>query len=234
MSNYEEKVQIYFPNAKPIKNVTSTIVTKIENEQKILKEQILLATSVCSDEVNHNKYSFSHQFKNGEFMLGGITGFPFSGETGLAAYLSHIPDDGALLIIYGPHIGISKKGTVGSIFRNMQTIETATCGALCGILESFNTNTDFSKKQINSSDYQVDFMAQKLHENIEKIKATDNPIIEITKQSYSLIEDNLQKILASKNEIMKDLPVYLLGGILINTDDGYDDYFEEIVFRKFK
>lgn len=77
-------------------------------------------------------------------------------------------------------------------------------------------------------------MAQKLHENIEKIKATDNPIIEITKQSYSLIEDNLQKILASKNEIMKDLPVYLLGGILINTDDGYDDYFEEIVFRKFK
>ena len=232
MNDYRNKIHTYFSNAETIKNVTSKVILKIKDEQKIPKEKILLATSICSDEVNHGTHSFAHQFNCGEFILGGITGYPFAGETGLGAYLSHIPDDGAALIIFGPHVGISKDGNIGLNKRNMQSKETPTCGALTGILERFGKNMELPENKPGNFDYQMDFITEKLSEKKQYLLNSKNPIIEIARQSYSLIENDIRRMLAAKKESFNNYPVYILGGILVNTDVGYDDYFEEILLER--
>ena len=49
--------------------------------------------------------------------MGGLDGFPFTGLTGMGAFASHVPDDGAVFVYYGPHIGITKDGVIGEIHR---------------------------------------------------------------------------------------------------------------------
>ncbi len=232
MNGSEKKINFHFPNAKTIPEITSSIISRIKNEQNILPEKILLATSFCSDEINHNKYSFSHQFHCGEFILGGITGYPFSGLTGLSAYFSHIPNDGASLIIFGPHIGISRNGNIGFNTRNMQSVETPTCGALTGILEKLNSPIEWKEKQIKNYDYQVDFVTQRLNTHKKNIADTKLPIVEITKKTFSLIEKDIKEMIQSKKKDIENFPVYLLGGILINTDAGHNDFFEPLVFEQ--
>ena len=44
--------------------------------------------------------------------LGGLAGVPFVGKAGLAAYAHHVPDNGKLLILFAPHVGIGSSGQV--------------------------------------------------------------------------------------------------------------------------
>lgn len=39
----------------------------------------------------------------------------------MGAFASHVPDEGAVSIYYGPHIGITQNGTIGEIHRLGQT-----------------------------------------------------------------------------------------------------------------
>jgi hypothetical protein len=76
----------------------------------------LFAQSICPDEINHEDGDMSRLFTvhMGEvFHLAGLAGIPFSGKTGFNAFSHHIPDNGNLFILYGPHVGISNKGKVG-------------------------------------------------------------------------------------------------------------------------
>ena len=41
------------------------------------------------------------------FNMGGLAGIPFVGKSGFNAFTSHIPENGHLLIAYGPHVGIA-------------------------------------------------------------------------------------------------------------------------------
>ena len=43
-------------------------------------------------------------------VLGGLSGFPFAGNTGFGAMAAHIPDNGFCLLIHGPHVGICQNG----------------------------------------------------------------------------------------------------------------------------
>ena len=54
----------------------------------------------------------------------------------MGAFASHVPDDGAVSIYYGPHIGISKDGTIGEIYRYGQAKSSGCCGAAKGALHN--------------------------------------------------------------------------------------------------
>lgn len=52
-----------------------------------------------------------------EFNLGGLAGVPFVGKTGFGAFSHHVPVDGNILIVFGPHVGISPEGELGKTKR---------------------------------------------------------------------------------------------------------------------
>ena len=91
----------------------------------------------CPDEINHNDpledmtSLFARRW--GElFPLGGLGGFPFTGKTGWAASSSHCPNDGNIVMMFAPHVGIDANGVVGQFLRRGQDKASTACGAAIG------------------------------------------------------------------------------------------------------
>jgi len=79
----------------------------------------LLAESSCPDEINADdkKNDIVYRFieRWGEvFSLGGLAGIPFTGKGGWGAFSGHVPDDGNIVVLYAPHVGIDDEGKFGS------------------------------------------------------------------------------------------------------------------------
>ena len=81
-------------------------------------ENTIFADSSCPDEINHDNpdedlTSLMHARWGEHFSLGGLAGIPFTGKAGWATFSSHAPQDGNVLVMFAPHIGIDRKGNVG-------------------------------------------------------------------------------------------------------------------------
>lgn len=63
------------------------------------------------------------------FPLSGLAGFPFVGKTGWGAFSSHCPENGNIVILFAPHVGIDSNGNVGKIERDGQINASGACGA---------------------------------------------------------------------------------------------------------
>jgi len=59
--------------------------------------------------------------------MGGLGSLPFIGKVGFGAFAAHIPKDGNLMILFGPHVGIGPDGTLGDFKRLGQN----TCDIAC-------------------------------------------------------------------------------------------------------
>jgi len=44
------------------------------------------------------------------FTISGIGGLPFVGKTGWAAFSSHVPEDGNVVVLFAPHVGVDSYG----------------------------------------------------------------------------------------------------------------------------
>ena len=98
--------------------LTARLLTKIG----FTDDNTLFADSTCPDEINHNDHETDvtalFQRRWGElFPLGGLAGLPFAGKTGWHAFSSHCPEDGHILILFAPHVGVDYEGKVGSFYR---------------------------------------------------------------------------------------------------------------------
>jgi hypothetical protein len=103
------------------------------------RSNTLFGSSVCPDEINSKpSKSLAAQFQasltdqNGVFTLGGLGGIPFVGISGMGAFLSHTPTNGKVVIMYGPHVGISDDGQVGKVERLSKDKLSGSCGAGLG------------------------------------------------------------------------------------------------------
>jgi len=91
-------------------------------KKKFTGANTLFADSSCPDEINHDDPSEDitalFQQRWGEvFPLAGLAGFPSTGKTGWAAFSSHVPKDGNIVVLFAPHVGIDAKGQVGKVLR---------------------------------------------------------------------------------------------------------------------
>lgn len=107
----------WYPKAITTIDSVNKIIDFVEYELDLEPKQVMLADSICSDDVNSIQYPARTQEFLGPFKMGGLDGFPFTGLTGMGAFASHVPDDGAVFVYYGPHIGITKDGVIGEIHR---------------------------------------------------------------------------------------------------------------------
>ncbi|MEO0528899.1 MAG: hypothetical protein AAFZ89_16825 [Bacteroidota bacterium] len=219
---FDEVVKTHFPHAMDAKDTSIHYLGKMQIEHKIDISKVLMATSVCSDDINVPSTTFFNVLF-GPFIMGGLGGLPFAGQTGMTAFAHHIPDEGSAFIFYGPHIGITLDGDLGKMYRPRQEETGNSCGALMLALSRLQDST--YKPVLNDDDYQQMKLEESLLYHREEILDSENPEKAITEVTYRIIDKKIHDhIIACKDEFPVD-SITLLGGIIINTDYGLDDYF---------
>jgi hypothetical protein len=207
-------------------------VLEIAEREVIEMNRIIVATSFCFDELNHQQAKMNLHSPQGTFIMGGLAGYPFVGDIGLTAFVDHIPDGGAALFIFGSHIGISRTGEVGKIKRVGQHRHTNTCGALMMVQDHVLSSSIHQIDPADYSEFQPEFLALRLLPMAEEIRKAEVPILKTTHLVYDEIENEILKLIINHPTMQTNFPVYILGGIVINTDETLPNYFSQKVFRR--
>lgn len=220
----KEKLKIirqWYPNAITTIDSVNRFIDFIEEHLNLEPEQVMLADSVCSDDVNSIQYPARTKELLGPFKMGGLDGFPFTGLTGMGAFASHVPDNGAVFIYYGPHIGITKTGTIGEIHRFGQHKNSGCCGAAKGALAKL-MNDQIVEGNITELDYQMNTLEQILLKQKERILSVQTPLYEATEVIYEAIDARICELVSKTTYNCKY--VILMGAVLINSDTDMGSY----------
>jgi len=221
-----EKLDIihkWYPKAITTIDSVNKIIDFVEYELDLEPKQVMLADSICSDDVNSIQYPARTQEFLGPFKMGGLDGFPFTGLTGMGAFASHVPDDGAVFIYYGPHIGITKDGTIGEIHRFGQHKNSGCCGAARGALGKL-ANNQIAAGHITELDYQMNTIEQILFTQKERVLNAKTPLFEATEVIYEAIDKRINELADKTTYNCKY--VILVGAILINSDSDMGSFTE--------
>ena len=223
-------IQTFYPDAKESDVYAADCVNQLQKEHKFDLNKTILATSVCSDEVIETATNFRKYLPLDEpFQMGGLAGYPFAGVTGLTAFAGHIPDEGSAIVIYGPHIGFSGTGQVGKIKRVGQKQETTCCGALVAVVNHFQSGAT------STPDKELDYQQWTLTDNLKDIKGNvhtmNQPLVDATNTMYDTIHVRMDKIVEKMADKLSGKKVAFIGGIIINTDAGEPDWFEQRNFE---
>jgi hypothetical protein len=224
---WRETLKKEFTNAIEGPRFTEDVI-EILSQEGFTPKNTLFANSTCPDEINRTVTNFERYYGD-NFYLGGLTGYPFTGTTGFSAYSHHCPDDcelSNLLIIYGPHVGISNKGELGKVQRRNMKHETDACGSAIAFLKKFNdTKTkgeDFIIRK-EDLDYQQSIVEELFAQYGDEIISASNPIKRLVEVNYNIIDKALVEIIKS-NKFPGQIS--LIGGIMINTPYGNPGYFD--------
>lgn len=209
----------HYPGAMTTIDSVNILIDFIEADLE--PGQVMLADSICSDDVNSIQYpARAHEFL-GPFKMGGLDGFPFTGLTGMGAFASHVPDDGAVFVYYAPHIGVSKNGNVGEIHRFGQSKHSGCCGAAKGALAKLIAG-QIKQGTISDLDYQMNTIEQILLAQEARIMAAPDPLIAATDVIYEGIDKRILELVAKTKYNCKY--VLLMGAILINSDSDVGSF----------
>lgn len=219
---FDDLVKKQFPGAMDAKDTSIHYLGRMQIEHSIDISKVLMATSVCSDDINIPSTTFFNVLF-GPFIMGGLGGLPFAGQTGMTAFAHHIPDEGSAFIFYGPHIGVTLDGQLGKMYRPRQEETGNSCGAL--MLALSRLQDESYKPTINDDDYQQMKLEESLLPYRDKIMDSSNQQKEITESTYKIIDKKIHEHIKTCKDEFPVNTVTLLGGIIINTDYGLDDYF---------
>ena len=217
-SSYLDIIRRYYPTADYSELLGRELIKYLEL-QGYQPNQVMTANSICSDDINAMQFPHSVKGLLGPFNMGGLDGFPFTGLTGVNAFAHHMPDDGALLIFYAPHIGISKKGEPGLVRRIGQHHDSACCGAAKAAIDKIKTVSD-EYPEITELDYQQDTIIRLFYRYRESILSAPHPIIAATEVMYNAIDERINLLIELSASTFKGKHLVLAGGIFINVDDG--------------
>lgn len=214
-------VRKWYPHAITTIDSVNKLIDFIEENLNLEPKQIMLADSICSDDVNSIQYPARASEFLGPFKMGGLDGFPFTGLTGMGAFSSHVPDDGGVFVYYGPHIGITKTGTIGEIHRFGQAKNSGCCGAAKGALNKL-MNGQIVAGNITDIDYQMNTIEQILLKQKNRIINAETPLYEATEVIYEAIDDRINELVRKTTYNCKY--VILIGAILINSDSDMGSF----------
>ena len=214
-------IRRFYPNAVTTIDSVNRLIDFVEEKLDLEPRQVMLADSICSDDVNSIQYPARALELLGPFKMGGLDDFPFTGLTGMGAFASHVPDDGAVFIYYGPHIGITKEGVIGEIHRVGQHKNSGCCGAAKGALNKL-LNNQIIEGNITEMDYQMNTIEQILFQQKDRIIAAETPLYEATEVIYEAIDKRINELVAHTKYNCKY--VILIGAVLINSDSDMGSY----------
>ena len=217
-----DKVRRHYPKAFKASCFMNAVLYFTKITLGIGEERIAFLTSVCSDDLNSVELPDTEMV--GPFLLGGLDGYPFAGKTGLGAFSHHLPDRGAAMMFFGPHVGVSHTGLVGGVIRPGQTTPTACCGAAALGLRRLEAGeiTPKDPSGFAGDDYQQEKLEQLILRHKDDILGAGPPgdprrFIRMSELLYCEMKQAMMHLLASTQF---EAPTFVFGGILINEDDG--------------
>lgn len=210
-----ETVKKWYSNAKTTKDTVNKLLDVIQDELGLEANQLMHADSMCCDDVNAIQYPPRAYEMLGPFHMGGLNGYPFAGVTGMNAFAHHVPEDGAVVVFYAPHIGITKDGTIGEIHRIGQSENSACCGAAKGALGKL-LNNQIKEGEVTDLDYQMNTIEQIFLKQADRIRSAESQIFEATEVMYEAIHERIETLVSKTNYPCKY--VVLIGAIFINGD----------------
>jgi hypothetical protein len=223
-----DKVRPYYPKAIKASYLVDAFLYFTKITLGISEERIAFLTSICSDDLN--SVELPHTEMVGPFILGGLDGYPFAGKTGLGAFSHHLPDQGAAMMFFGPHVGVSHTGLVGKVVRPGQTTPTACCGAAAHGLQRLEAGeiTPKDPSRFAEDDYQQEKLEQLILRHKDDILSAGPPgdarrFIRMSELLYGEMKQAMMHLLASTEF---EAPTFVFGGILINEDDGEESSIE--------
>ena len=231
-TQYDVAIKLTFPGALSYEQLENRVV-KVLGAKGYTPENTLLATSLCADELARNLEKDFVKVFGKNFNLGGLSGFPFAGNTGFGAMSAHIPDDGYCLIIYAPHVGVATSGGVGKVERPGIELVDNCCGSaiaaynyLKGIVFG---GAELTTKIQEFTDFQQGAVQELILPHGKRLKEAEEPMVELP---YALYEsqDILLREIVKKGASGTKKGLALLGGIQINTAPEALDYFLPLRF----
>lgn len=229
---FDQIVQSYFPGAIDNKSLEDGVL-EILKTKGFTAGNTLLATSLCCDELARRLEDDFVKIFGNNFNLGGLAGFPFAGNTGFGAMAAHIPDDGNCLIIYGPHVGISKDGTVGKVERQGIALIDTCCGSAVAANNYLKGITDGGATMVADvqrfTDFQQGAVCQLILPHGKRLSDAENRMVELPLALFDSQDVLMQDIVQTGCGGTKR-GLALLGGIQINTNPDVPDYFLPIRF----
>merc|ERR1719487_2484905 len=161
------------------------------------------------------------------FPLGGISGAPFSGKTGFEAFSTHVPHNGNVLVLFGPHVAISEAGEVGKYLRAGQHRHSTACGAVIGAFNSCDGHNE-GADDLDETDMQMEFIRKYLAPYRAQIQADENPMASLAHQAFNMVATEIEKVV---NNDFGTGALVLLGGITINMPPPYEEHFFPCTFQ---
>ncbi|APQ15933.1 hypothetical protein [Maribacter hydrothermalis] len=213
--SFLKTVKEHYPNALTTEDTVNKLLDIIESNYGLKPNQLMHADSLCCDDVNAIQYPPRAYEMLGPFKLGGLDGYPFAGITGMGAFAHHVPEDGAIVIFYAPHIGVTKEGKIGEINRYGQSQNSSCCGAAKAGLSKLQNNK-IVKGAITDLDYQMNTIEQILLEQKARILSSEIPIKEATEVIYEAIDKQIDVLVSKTNYPCKHL--FQIGAVFINGD----------------
>jgi len=210
-----DTVQKFYPNALTTEDTVHKLLDLIEVKFDLKPSQLMHADSLCCDDVNAIQYPQRAYEMLGPFHLGGLDGYPFAGLTGMGAFAHHVPEDGAILIFYAPHIGVTKEGKIGEINRYGQSSNSSCCGAAVAGLNKLK-NGEIVKGEVTELDYQMNTIEQILLASKHRIDSAENKIFEATEVIYEAIDGRIHELISNTTYPCDHL--FQIGAVFINGD----------------
>jgi hypothetical protein len=231
-AKFDKILKSKFPKAITNEKLATTVVN-ILAKKGYSGANTLLATSLCCDELARRLEDDFNKVYGNNFNLGGLSGFPFAGNTGFGAMAAHIPDDGYCLTVYGPHVGVSADGTVGKVERDGIALVDTCCGSAVAASNYLKGITDGGAK-INTaiqqfSDFQQGAVQELILPHGKRLADAEDRMVELPYALYDSQDLLMQDIvLTGAGGTKKGFA--LLGGIQINTGPTTQDYFHPLRF----
>jgi hypothetical protein len=219
----QEQVRKFYPQAVDSGTFIQRTYEVLGGQFSLEPSQVLLAHSICSDDVNAIEYPEAGQQMLGPFNLGGLDGYPFAGLTGMSAFAHHVPDDGATLIYYAPHIGVTAQGELGKILRVGQHAPSACCGAAAAALQFVRSGAEPAATP-PADDYQQHTLTSLLHAQRERILAAEQPLREATEVIFEASSRQIDHLINHTEFLGRYL--FVVGAIIINGDREYGSFQE--------
>lgn len=222
-----QTVKQCFPGALEAKEVARRSKRFLVRQYQFTADNTIYGESTCPDEINHMDCSLGSYLQQdwGEcFQMGGIGGCPYVGKSGYDSLISHAPDDGNVVIMFGPHVGISPNGEVGKFSRVGQAKLSTACGAA---IAAYNAGVAGDTSDQGDQDIQQSMLKLKLGNQAAQIAKSKVPMAELAQRAYRLVEEMIMEI-AKPTESFKHL--VLIGGIQINMPEPHNEYFLPLKF----
>jgi hypothetical protein len=228
------KLRQAFPGALSNEELLGRVRNRLVRKE-FGKDTTLVASSLCSDEVNRPLEDTFLSFYGNHFAMGGLAGFPFSGLTGFGAMASHIPDGGNCLLVYGPHVGVDSQGNVGKVDRRGKGQSGTCCGSAVAaskyLAQVVSGQADLMAPPNSSLDAQQTYVSTMLLPYASEITASADPMVSLPFATFKPIDNMMTRIVAkASSKVGPNGKIAMLGGIQINTPEGLSDYFLPLRF----